>query len=259
MPNCNFWLIGDKSNKKNAESLGIKFETINNLSTSIDYDYQHQSKNGADYEKFCIDRWIILHNFIAKTKIKEALYLDSDTLILSDKILDVFYDTKYDLIKENSLVTMPCVIFFKEKAIRLFKDYILKLYSLSTQEKITVLKSISDRVQQDKNRFHISDMYLIGDFANKWSRLRTLNNPGPLEPEINIKNVFFNKENNEHRGLICHYTAKQLKQKTLKYKEKSYFHQDKEVPFLHLQGESKDWQPEILKQINNEQDINLDF
>jgi hypothetical protein len=279
IPNCNFWLIGDEKNRGMAAELKINFEIMDDFLPQPDYKYEHHSFNSFGFEKFCIDRWIVLNKFMKKQNIKEALYLDSDVLVLSNKILDVFYDDQYDLIKDSNLVVMPCCIFLKQKVAKLFADYILELYSLDSAKKLEILKSISDRLtlspsggglpilgpNGEKLNIYISDMYLIGDFSDKWSRLRTRSEPSkPLPLPINIKNVSFDlphssKDSATHKNLLLKSKAQELKGKILILKEKKYFLDEKEVPFLHLQGYSKNWQRKILININKNENINLNF
>lgn len=305
IPNCNFWLIGDEKNRATAEELKINFERYDKFSGIPDSDFVNYSPapwkqwSRFRFEKFCIDRWIILHKFMENRGIQEALYLDSDVLVLSDKTLDVFYDNKYDLIKDSNIVSVPFLCFWKQSAIKYFANYILELYSLTQEEKFAVLREIADVARQktyfqlkkigmetmaqrihDRKDIHISDMQLIGDFSNSEKvrdkpimkykgegRCEYVREPStPKNLPITIKNVCFANSYNNYRqdplykNLILPSQAFQLQGmgcKKLTLKEGAYFYNDKEVPFLHLQGGCKEWQHDILKSINNKKDITL--
>ncbi len=95
-PNSDIILLGDASNKKVAESCGLKhfllqdydfgedlklFDQVYQLIATKEFDaYKH----GEDWNKFVFRKWFILHNFVAKQNIKHFWHFDSDNVIFTD-------------------------------------------------------------------------------------------------------------------------------------------------------------------------------
>lgn len=67
-----------------------KYITIENISDYFLYAknfekiYTHMSVNSFDFEKFCIDRWLIILEYIEKHNINTFWHIDSDVLLFCD-------------------------------------------------------------------------------------------------------------------------------------------------------------------------------
>jgi hypothetical protein len=76
-------LIGDESNNKYSF---IKHANINDSPSGQAFAklYQHLSFNSYEYELFCIQRWFILRDFMAKHQISRCYHQDSDVMLYED-------------------------------------------------------------------------------------------------------------------------------------------------------------------------------
>jgi len=89
-------LLGDKSNKKVAQSCGVSHFNLSDFDSSPDIEifdkfYQlietkgfDSVKHGEDWNKFVFRKWFILNNFLIQNKIEKFWHFDSDNMIFSD-------------------------------------------------------------------------------------------------------------------------------------------------------------------------------
>ncbi|NEO22737.1 hypothetical protein [Moorena sp. SIO4A5] len=84
-PNSRIILLGDKANAHFIWLLGIEHYYTKNYTQSAQLslkNYIHLSTNGEEFERFCIARWFILHEFLTQNSdIGRCVYLDSDILV----------------------------------------------------------------------------------------------------------------------------------------------------------------------------------
>ena len=83
------YLIGDNSNKDFCKNHLDWTQFINPDFANI---YKHISPNNYPFEKICIERWIIIYNFMVKYNIEKAFICDSDVLVYCniDNIVEIF-------------------------------------------------------------------------------------------------------------------------------------------------------------------------
>ena len=81
-------LLGDSSNAHLVQEIpGLECETIrcdDGDSAKFAKVYQHQSLLKEEFERFCIQRWILLRDLVHRRNWKRLLHLDSDVLLYSD-------------------------------------------------------------------------------------------------------------------------------------------------------------------------------
>ena len=253
-PNDNLCLLGDDTNLELCSIYNFNHFDMNEYIN--DFDYIHKSLNEKKYEKFCVMRWLILCNFMEKNKLEHAIYFDSDVLILDNNYIQSFYDTTYDLIKDKDLVSMPYITFFSYNGIKYLSENIKEFYKLKKEKILEIYSSICQRV--GASNIHISDMYLIGDIFNKWSRIvhETKIDLGGLK----IKEIEILKKDEfpiNSGKYVLWKTVDQILGRTIEYKNNNWYIDDKIIPILHFQGSAKRIFSPVFKNIINKVHIKL--
>lgn len=111
--------------------------------------YQHMSSNEHAFELKCLERWIVLANFVESQNFDTSVYLDSDVMTYCNYLeRESLFDKDYAAMlcapkRENAQVdpvlkwsVAGCVSYWKQNTILRFKDYLLRLYT----DKIDQLK-----------------------------------------------------------------------------------------------------------------------
>ena len=261
-PNDNLYLLGDNTNLNLSSKYNFKHFYIDEYISN--FDYLHKSSNPEESEKFCIMRWIILCNFMEKEKLEHAIYFDSDVLILDNNYIRSFYDTTYDLIKDKDLVSIPYITFLSYKGIKYLSQNIKEFYKLKKEKILEIYSSICERVGLTTH-IHISDMFLIGDIFDKWSRIVpeikiNLDETKINLDELKIKQVEILEKNSlsiNSKKYVLYKTVHSILGKTIEYKNNNWYINDKIIPILHLQGICKKMFSPIFKNIINKTDIKL--
>lgn len=161
-------LLGDESNA----SIGIG-EHHRHRDESLQADipefhalYQHlSSSQGFDFERFCIERWFLVRNFMRREQLSRCLVIDSDVLLFCDvpaesERLQNFAMTfgRWDAVRN-----LPhCNFIGCLQGIESFCDYVLETYR--DPERLTRLKNANHK---KLNQFWISDMSLFYDWASQ--------------------------------------------------------------------------------------------
>ena len=168
--NANIFLISDKEYKeyfKYSSFVDIK-KVIKEESIEFKNKYIHLGKSNPNYEMFCMQRWIILKDFMKEYNIKECFHIDSDILLFSDldEALNPF--NKYNISLANNL---GLSMYIKDvKVLEEFSKYLLFKYT--NEKEINKLKSM---YYDDPNRVNngvagsISDMDLSRDFFSNFN------------------------------------------------------------------------------------------
>ncbi|MBW3021069.1 hypothetical protein KY334_07270 [Candidatus Woesearchaeota archaeon] len=253
LSNANFVLIGNHKNQEHANSLNIDFYPIEDFSEGIEYKYMHLSPNPQKYEKFCIDRWIILCNFVNKMNLRGALYFDADVFVLDNLIINVMCNHKYDIIKqkENIDFTWPCAIYWSKKSLNMFVRYIKLIYGQNDENKALILKEIMNRFKKKG----ISDMTLISDFCLENSTVKRFI-PYFEEfynsNELNINQIKFD-DVVEFKDKLIWLDSKfeGLLGKRIVYKKGNFLCNDARVLYIHFQGPSKGVFRRFIQQVEN--------
>ncbi len=168
--NANIFLISDKEYKeyfKYSSFVDIK-KLYKEESIEFKNKYIHLGKSNPNYEMFCMQRWIILKDFMKEYNIRECFYIDSDILLFSDlnEALNPF--NKYNISLANNL---GLSMYIKDvKVLEEFSKYLLFKYT--NEKEINKLKSM---YYDDPNRVNngvagsISDMDLSRDFFSNFN------------------------------------------------------------------------------------------
>jgi hypothetical protein len=139
--NENVVLLGDKTNSH----LNVNHYSIEDYSEGVDHFrslYKHMSTNPEGFELKCIERWIVLANFVKKENLNKVIYLDSDIMTFCN------YEDRESLFEKDytAMVCAPhrlgidkdskrdwsvtgCVSFWNSDVIEKFKNFILEVYT----------------------------------------------------------------------------------------------------------------------------------
>ena len=113
-----FWYDLIYENIEDYFSLSNKFKNI----------YVHKSKNSFDFELICIQRWLIILEYMERNHIQSCWHIDSDVLILCDL---KHYSNKYLKDCDFSYV-WSCwhVFYWSKKWLEEFKEFIFPILTL---------------------------------------------------------------------------------------------------------------------------------
>ena len=79
-------LLGDKTNRHYR---GLEHVPIRDFASSVSRlrdSYVHMSSNTAEFEFFCLARWLVMGEFARRQGLREFLCLDSDVLIYENPV-----------------------------------------------------------------------------------------------------------------------------------------------------------------------------
>lgn len=116
-------LIGDEANGA-TERLDDYFSVASDFATH----YAHLSTNHVEFERFCIQRWFVLREWMVKREVDDCLYIDSDVLLFCNAG-DEFgrWGSGYDF--TLSLSTSPASSYFSRDGLYEFCNWAYKVYS----------------------------------------------------------------------------------------------------------------------------------
>lgn len=134
-------LLGDESNS----DLDVEHHRIEDYSDGVDKfrsSYVHMSSNEAPFEMACIERWIVLANFVEKMNLEKVVYLDSDIMTFCNyEERESIFDEDYvgmacsperfgpDIDSPKDWGVTGCVSYWRHDIILKFKDFIINTYS----------------------------------------------------------------------------------------------------------------------------------
>lgn len=156
-------LLGDDLNKTIANTLGVDFYHYADYAEEI--PYYHVSVNGRAYEKFCFDRWFIIHNFLVRHRLETFIHSDSDNAICYDATKIAFDNACIgDYTKKYAIV--PNVFFSNRYTLKRILHYYRLLYSQDYTDFIRdITPYTSDIIHENPpvklNSMHYSDMYFL--------------------------------------------------------------------------------------------------
>ncbi|ACN82865.1 hypothetical protein [Brachyspira hyodysenteriae] len=167
--NANVFLISDREYKEYSKySTFVDVEKVKKEeSINFQNKYIHLGKSNPNYEMFCMQRWIILKDFMKEYNLTECFHIDSDILLFSDLNEALKPFLKYDVsLAHNLALTM----YIKDiKVLEEFSKYLLFKYT--DEKEINKLKSM---YYDDPNRVNngvagsISDMDLSREFFSNY-------------------------------------------------------------------------------------------
>ena len=162
--NANIFLISDREYKEYSKySIFVDIKKVTKEEAiNFENKYIHLGKSDPRYEMFCMQRWIILKDFMKEYNINECFHIDSDILIFSDldEALKPFF--KYDISLAHKLAL---TMYVKDiKILEEFSKYLLFKYS--NEKELNKLKDMyynTDRVNNGVAG-SISDMDISREF-----------------------------------------------------------------------------------------------
>ncbi|WP_295154606.1 hypothetical protein [uncultured Brachyspira sp.] len=167
--NADIFLISDreyKEYKKYCEFININ-KVIKEESVSFKNKYIHLGKSNPNYEMFCMQRWIILKDFMKEYSIKECMHIDSDVLIFSDLEESLKPFNNYNIsLSHNLALTM----YIRDiKILEEFSKYLLFKYT--DENEINKLKDMYYNTYRvnDGVAGSISDMDISREFFSNYN------------------------------------------------------------------------------------------
>jgi hypothetical protein len=183
-------LIGDDSNNKYSF---VKHANINDSQSGQDFAkiYQHMSFNDYSYELFCIQRWFMLRDFMAKHQISRCYHQDSDVMLYEDISMENVADFDFAFCGGIS----GGIAFINNfEALDGFCKFITAFYTVEslTEE----LKKIYQMVIKHVPNAGISDMIFINLYCNtrqhpeKIFDLSVIENNAVFDLNVNLTNEY---------------------------------------------------------------------
>ena len=165
--NSNVYLLSDKEYKEYS-----KYSIFVNISNVLGNDaklfadkYIHLGKSNPNYEMFCMQRWIILRDFMKLYNMKECFYMDSDVLVFSnlDEALLPFNEYKISLTSNLALSMYIRDVSILDE----FSFFLLNKYT--SEIEINKLKDMYYNTGRSENGVagSISDMDLSREFFSE--------------------------------------------------------------------------------------------
>ncbi|MDO4551583.1 MAG: hypothetical protein Q4C96_10085 [Planctomycetia bacterium] len=126
--------------------------------------YQHlSSSNSREAERFCIQRWLNVRNFMRCENLSRCLAIDSDVLIFCDVTQEAERFRPYAMTFAHWNATqnlIHCNFIQNISALESFTDYLLKVYQDSE-----LLERVKLTSRKKRNRYRVSDMSLFYDWS----------------------------------------------------------------------------------------------
>lgn len=238
--NRDVYLLGDKSNQRFCRNWFRLDDYKDEDTDTFVKNYVHMSCNAPVFDIQCIQRYIILRNFMRRHNMDCACMADSDLLFFEnmsraiqykDKVYFSFqYDDKGTIVSSSA----HCA-YWPLKRLEQFCDFILKMYI----EDIEVLKELYKRKMKIHYRA-ISDMDLLDLWANQNSQYLISTD------KIRNHSVFDHNINT-----IAEYQRNCFGMKKLYRRgDKLYFKKNRklvQVNTIHAQGNAKKYMKQFLK------------
>ena len=159
-------LIGDQSN----EAAFVRHHKLSDYDKSplcqeFEKNYKHRSVNPYNYELFCLKRWFVALEFLAKNNLSECFCVDSDVLIYKDlNELRAFLEgADFSVIYFREEFAGPQCCYFKREALERYCNFILKMY----RDDFSELEKIYEGFKAKGYVSGLSDMVLLAEFCKR--------------------------------------------------------------------------------------------
>lgn len=156
----------------------------------VDQLWFNISNNGSDYERWCMERWMIIRNFMRAHNFSSCFACDSDVLIFSEleKVKHHFKDFDFTV----SHLTWGCVFINNIKVLDVFHDLVVELYERNTSFYWRVLDFMGILKPGPKPMHPLADPVIIqifwGEIAEKlgfrWENTCTIFEDGAFCPDL---------------------------------------------------------------------------
>mmetsp|Transcript_28831 Transcript_28831/g.41304 ORF Transcript_28831/g.41304 Transcript_28831/m.41304 type:complete len:768 (+) Transcript_28831:68-2371(+) len=148
--------------------------------------YIHQSRNDAEYEKFCMYRWIIIFEYfyylqMSGVVVKHILAIDSDLAVLEDPFL-IDHAVDWSNIQSYKIVSGGAIMWSLE-GLQSYVDFLMSIYT-SRENAVEMVTQVGIKFICNEDRslmipcfmegeskvmWHVSDLV----FYNAWIRLNS--------------------------------------------------------------------------------------
>ena len=140
---------------------------LNKYSKFLDKNYIHLNVSNPEIEMFCINRWLVLLDFVEKQKMKKLFTCDSDILLFQDVTIDSKNYSKKDVVIMDG--TNGCLTLLnKIKVLEYYKKIVFDFYKKGFK-KFTKNDRISDmnfwKQLNDSKKFKVGEATKIIDNA----------------------------------------------------------------------------------------------
>ena len=249
--------IGNKYEPHDFHVTYVNSETlVNDDIEKFRSNYVHKSPNSVEYERFCLERWLLISSYLEKMDVQTPVVaVDSDFLLLDDlstlisKTVGKDFASTINYKSGQIRSVLPHFTYFKDKSIsKKLNDYIIELYEQDPSVVEAKLKSIGTRFE---GRQLVSDMYILGgflaeNFKNDDNKIYTYRNI--LENQKIIVTNFLNSIS----GLS-------IKNSNMLAKSFSLWNgqiENIELHGIHFQGHSKRYENLLLKSLDDSMNHN---
>lgn len=167
--NSNVFLISDRKYKEYSKySIFVDINKVTKDEAILFKNkYIHLGKSDPNYEMFCMQRWIILKDFMKEYNISECCHIDSDILVFSDLDEALKPFSKYSIsLAANLALTM----YIKDvNVLEEFSKYLLFKYT--DEKEINKLKDMYYNTYRVNNGVagSISDMDISREFFSNYN------------------------------------------------------------------------------------------
>jgi hypothetical protein len=166
-PNGRVVLLGDDANAAIGigEHYSIHDETLQDDLEEFRAIYRHHSSSqGVQFEQFCIERWLLIRNFLRREGLSRCLAIDSDVLLFCNVSEETVRFQSYAMTfgRWDSVRCVPHCNFIQSRdALEAFCGYVLDVYRHPQR-----LERIKTANRKKFDNFWVSDMSLFFDWAS---------------------------------------------------------------------------------------------
>ena len=198
--NSEIILLGDDSNNSFPFITHININNYFSKATEFAKIYKHYSTNPYNYEIFCIQRWMILEDYIKSTKYSEVFVCDSDILFYTN--ITELLNSNFKGIDVGLIGCSAGLSFWKLNHLINLNKLIFESYKEREKEK----KEKWENIIKTKEFGGVSDMTLIEEFYKenknkiKIYDFLTVTNNSYFDANINVSSFHFDREYEFKRG-----------------------------------------------------------
>ncbi len=237
-PDSEIILLGNEANDRFDFVRHVNMKDCFKSAAEFAKIYQHYSTNPHDYEMFCFQRWFILKDFMAQSKIDELMVCDSDMLVYcsADELYKKYFKNYALSVSIHSAqVASAEVSFWRLNVVNDFCSFMTSLYT--KKRSLLRLKQFYENLRSKNILGGYCDMIAVHDyisqFDGKLSNTQTIIEDAACDSHIS----------DPHAGGY-EYKLKYGKKKISWRNNFPYCHNkdlDKDIRFLliHFQGPAK--------------------
>lgn len=183
-PNSDVILLGDESNKKNAELAGALYFPYEDYKTEAQNvlvkHYKHMSTNPAHYELICIARWFIINEYMEKNNIEHAFITDSDVLLYCNvqEEMEYYWHSYRCTLTHNTSAGISFIL--DRNILREHCDFVIDCYTGKNKFYFDKAKAHYETLQKNGRPGGVCDM-------TWWGFFRYLKPPGDFGETMDVR------------------------------------------------------------------------